>query len=130
MKADIVFDSEVLKRGAADFEAGHSSVVVNTAKVGDEEVKYTFDDKGFVNKFSKPVLGGLGEAVGINHVSSGDEAKLNKRLEEVDDESYFKGIELGIEKDGLLLKAIDISYLYVIEFDFDEDLDRANALFE
>ena len=131
MNGDVVFDPEVLKRVTPEIEADHSFVVVNTAKVSDEEVKYTLDDTGFINQLSKTVVGGLGEAVGINHVSSADKAKLIARLEEVGDQDYFeRGIEVGIEKDALRFKAIDISDLYAIEVDFDEDLQRANALFE
>lgn len=131
MNGDVVFDPEILIRVTPDFEAGHSFVVVNTAKVTDEEVKYTLDDAGYINQLSKSVFGGLGEAVGINHVSSSDKAKLIERLEEIGDQEYFeRGIEVGIEKDGLRFKAIDISDLYAIEVDFDEDLQRANAIFE
>jgi choline kinase len=64
-------------------------------------------------------------------VASADKAALIARLEQVDDQDYFeRGIEVGIEKDALRFKAIDISDLYAIEVDFDEDLQRANALFE
>ena len=130
MNGDVVFDPEVLKRVTPEIDADHSFVVVNTAKVSDEEVKYTLDDSGFINQLSKTVVGGLGEAVGINHVSSTDKAKLIARLEEVGDQDYFeRGIEVGIEKDSLRFKAIDISDLYAIEVDFDEDLARANELF-
>jgi choline kinase len=131
MNGDVVFHPEVLKRVTPEVQGGHSFVVVNKSKVGDEEVKYTLDSSGYINQLSKSVVGGLGEAVGINHVSSGDKAKLAKRLEEVGDQDYFeKAIELGIENDGLLFKAIDISDLYAIEVDFDDDLRRANALLD
>jgi choline kinase len=131
LNGDVVFDPEVLKRVTPEIEADHSFVVVNTSKVSDEEVKYTLDDTGFINQLSKTVVGGLGEAVGINHVASADKAALIARLEQVDDQDYFeRGIEVGIEKDALRFKAIDISDLYAIEVDFDEDLQRANALFE
>ena len=130
LNGDVVFDPEVLKRVTPEIEADHSFVVVNTAKVSDEEVKYTLDGSGFINQLSKTVVGGLGEAVGINHVSAADKAALIKRLEEVGDQDYFeRGIEVGIEKDALRFKAIDISDLYAIEVDFDEDLQRANELF-
>ena len=131
MNGDVVFDPEVLRRVTSEIETGHSFVVVNASKVSEEEVKYTLDGAGFINKLSKSVVGALGEAVGINHVSSTDKVKLIKHLEEVGDQDYFeRGIELGIEKDGLLFKALDISDLYAIEVDFNEDLQRANALFE
>ena len=127
LNGDVVFDPQVLERVKSEIEADHSFVVVNTAKVSDEEVKYTLDDAGFINQLSKTVVGGLGEAVGINHVSSTDKIKLIKRLEEVGDQDYFeRGIEVGIESDSLRFKAIDISDLYAVEVDFAEDLERAN----
>jgi choline kinase len=127
LNGDVVFDPQVLERVKSEIEADHSFVVVNTAKVSDEEVKYTLDDTGFINQLSKTVVGGLGEAVGINHVSSTDKIKLIKRLEEVGDQDYFeRGIEVGIESDSLRFKAIDISDLYAVEVDFAEDLERAN----
>jgi choline kinase len=51
-------------------------------------------------------------------------------LDEVGDQDYFeRGIEVAIERDGLKFKAIDISDLYAIEIDFDEDLQRVNEMF-
>jgi choline kinase len=93
-------------------------------------VKYTLDADGFINELSKVVVGGLGEAVGINYVSADDKAKLVERLDAVGDQDYFeRGIEVAIEQDGLKFKAIDISDLYAIEIDFDEDLQRVNEMF-
>ena len=63
-------------------------------------------------------------------MSADDKAKLIKRLDEVGDQDYFeRGIEVAIENDGLKFQAIDISDLYAIEIDFDEDLQRVNELF-
>ena len=130
LNGDVVFDPQVLVRVTEQIDANQSFVVVNQSKVSDEEVKYTLDDTGFIRELSKQVVGGLGEAVGINFVAGQDKAALIKRLEEVDDQDYFeRGIELAIDSDGLRFKAIDISDLYAVEIDFAEDLDRANELF-
>ena len=130
LNGDVVFDPQVLVRVNEHIEANQSFVVVNQSKVSDEEVKYTLDDAGFIRDLSKQVVGGLGEAVGINFVGANDKAALIKRLIEVDDQDYFeRGIELAIESDGLRFKAVDISELYAVEIDFAEDLDRANELF-
>ena len=130
LNGDVVFDPQVLVRTTEFIESNKSFVVVNQSKVSDEEVKYTLDDSGFIAELSKQVVGGLGEAVGINFVASQDKAALIKRLIEVDDQDYFeRGIELAIENDGLRFKAVDISDLYAVEIDFAEDLDRANELF-
>ena len=130
LNGDVVFDPQVLVRVTEQIDANQSFVVVNQSKVSDEEVKYTLDDTAFIRELSKQVVGGLGEAVGINFVAGQDKAALIKRLEEVDDQDYFeRGIELAIDLDGLRFKAIDISDLYAVEIDFAEDLDRANELF-
>jgi len=130
LNGDVVFDPQVLVRITAAMDSNQSFVVVNTAKVSDEEVKYTLDDSGFINQLSKQVQPALGEAVGINYVAAQDKAALIARLAEVDDQDYFeRGIELAIELDGLKFQAVDISDLYAVEVDFPEDLDRANELF-
>jgi choline kinase len=130
LNGDVVFDPQVLVRVTEFIESNQSFVVVNQSKVSDEEVKYTLDDSGFISELSKQVVGGLGEAVGINFVGSQDKAALIERLIQVDDQDYFeRGIELAIENDGLRFKAVDISDLYAVEIDFAEDLDRANELF-
>jgi len=128
MNGDVVFDPELLRRLAPHIEADESVIAVNTAVVGDEEVKYTVDGDGFVRELSKTVAGGLGEAVGINYVSSGDKPALLTRLAECADQDYFeRGIELAIERDGSRYRPVDISDLFAVEIDFAEDLDRANA---
>jgi len=111
-------------------DEGRSFVSVNTDKVSDEEVKYTVDAEGFIHKLSKQVVGGLGEAVGINYVSAADKQALIRQLGRVDDQEYFEGgIEAAIAEDGLRWTPIDISDLYAVEIDFAEDLERANNLF-
>lgn len=130
LNGDVVFHPGVLTRVATLIETEKSFVCVNTSKVSDEEVKYTLDAAGHIAELSKTVVGGLGEAVGINFVGAADKAALIERLEEVADGDYFeRGIELAIERDGLSFEAIDISDLYAVEIDFDEDLAKANELF-
>lgn len=127
MNGDVVFDPTVLVRAADVVAEDRSFVTVNTSKVSDEEVKYTVTSEGFINKLSKTVRGGLGEAVGINYVSSADKAALLRQLGLVDDQDYFeRGIELAIEHDDMLVEPMDISDLYAVEVDFAEDLERAN----
>jgi choline kinase len=130
LNGDVVFHPEVLVRVKSMIEAEQSFVVVNTAKVSEEEVKYTLAADGFIDALSKQVQNALGEAVGINFVSQGDKAALIERLEQVADSDYFeRGIELAIELDSLKFKAVDITDLYAVEVDFDEDLERANEFF-
>ena len=127
MNGDVVFDPQVLVRVSTLVHADRSFVSVNTSTVSDEEVKYTVDAEGFIQKLSKTVLGGLGEAVGINYISSRDKAVLMRHLKQCADQDYFeRGIELAIEHDGITVEPVDISDLYAVEIDFAEDLERAN----
>ncbi len=129
MNGDVVFDPEVLRRVTPMINTDESFVVVNHSSVADEEVKYTLDADGFVAELSKTVVGGLGEAVGINFVSSKDKAPVIKRLDEVADQDYFeRGVEIAIEAGEVKFKAVDISDLYAVEVDFAEDLARANEV--
>jgi choline kinase len=127
MNGDVVFDPTALERAAVLVARDQSFVSVNTAKVSDEEVKYTTDAEGYIKQLSKTVVGGLGEAVGINYISRDDKAVLLRHLKRVGPQDYFeRGIELAIEQDRLLVEPIDISDLYAVEVDFAEDLERAN----
>ena len=130
LNGDVVFDSDIIKELMPTIVANKSFVCVNTQKVGDEEVKYTLDAQGFIQELSKKVKNGMGEAVGINFISSKDINTLISRLEECADNDYFeRGIEMAIEKDGMKVSAIDISKFRCMEIDFKEDLDNANKIF-
>jgi choline kinase len=131
LNGDVVFHGAVLDQLLPQIAMDRSFVCVNTAAVGDEEVKYTLDDEGYIRQLSKTVdVAPLGEAVGINYISSSDRIHLTKRLVECDPEDYFeRGLELAIERDGIEVEALDISAHPVIEVDFVEDLDRANRTF-
>lgn len=127
MNGDVVFDPTALERAAILVARDQSFVSVNTAKVSDEEVKYTVNAEGYIRELSKTVQGGLGEAVGINYISRNDKAALLRQLKRVGDQDYFeRGLEVAIEQDGLLVEPLDISDLYAVEVDFAEDLERAN----
>lgn len=127
MNGDVVFDPAVLTAVRPHIEAEQSFICVNTAVVGEEEVKYTIDDAGLVLQLSKQVVDARGEAVGINYVSAQDKAILIERLADCADSDYFeRGIELAIERNGMRVLPIDIGEMFAVEVDFEEDLDRAN----
>jgi choline kinase len=130
LNGDVVFDGALLKVLQPLIDQQASFVAVNTSKVAEEEVKYTLKN-GFIDQLSKTVKNGLGEAVGINYIAKNDIAFFIKRLEECDDNDYFeRGLEIAIEKDGLKVKAIDISQFDCMEVDFREDLENANNIFQ
>ena len=128
LNGDVVFDKNIFDVLDPHIEANTSFVAVNTSKVAEEEVKYTLKE-GCIDALSKTVKNGLGEAVGINFVSSNDIVKLISRLEECDANDYFeRGIELAIEKDKIKVVPVDISDYNCMEIDFIEDLENANNL--
>jgi choline kinase len=128
MNGDVVFDPGVLERAKGMMAQGRSFICVNTAAVGDEEVKYTVDDRGNVAQLSKSVSQPLGEAVGINYVAPIDRESLIAGLAACADNDYFeRGIELAIERDGMQVYPLDITEFFAVEVDFEEDLTRANA---
>ncbi|MGO3886469.1 MAG: NTP transferase domain-containing protein, partial [Mycetocola sp.] len=108
MNGDVVFDPRLLERVRPSIAEDRSFVTVNTATVSDEEVKYRTTAEGFISELSKTVVDGLGEAVGINYISSTDKAQLIRQLAKVGDQDYFeRGIELAIESANLLVEPID-----------------------
>ncbi|MGI8879664.1 MAG: NTP transferase domain-containing protein [Jatrophihabitans sp.] len=127
MNGDVVFDAAVLEAARPMLAADTSFVVVNDAVVGAEEVKYTLGPDGSIADLSKTVIDGLGEAIGVNYISSVDKAALIRRLDEVDDQDYFeRAMELLIAKDHVQFAPLVVPELGAIEVDTQADLDRAN----
>jgi choline kinase len=127
MNGDVVFDDSVLHRAIPLMDAAQSFICVNTSAVGEEEVKYTVDKQGHVQALSKLVIEPLGEAVGINYVSAQDRSALIEGLADCADGDYFeRGIEIAIERAQARFVPLDISDLFAVEVDFEEDLTRAN----
>lgn len=128
LNGDVVFDPRVLERVKNRMDNEQSFVCVNTAQVGEEEVKYTVGANGYINALSKQVQNALGEAVGINFISRHHKAAAISGLIECADNDYFeRGLEIAIEKSGIELEPVDISDLFAVEVDFQADLDRANS---
>jgi choline kinase len=129
LNGDVVFDPAITGLLAPAVLTDESFVCVDTASVADEEVKYTVDGDGFVRELSKTVVGGLGEAIGINYVSASHKPVLIDHLARCADSDYFeRGIETAIAADGMRVRPLDISAFAAVEVDFEEDLARANRL--
>ena len=130
LNGDVVFDPAVLEHALPYVRTDQSFVCVDTSTVADEEVKYTLDAEGCIAELSKTVVGGLGEAVGINYVSSADKSLLVEHLALCGDQDYFeRGIETAIAEYGMRVRPVDISEWTAVEVDFPTDLERANTLF-
>jgi choline kinase len=129
LNGDVVFDPAVIELVLPSVLADQSFVCVDTNTVADEEVKYTLDAEGYVRELSKTVVGGLGEAVGINFISAADKASLIEHLSACGVQDYFeRGMETAIEQAGVRFRPIDISEFAAVEVDFETDLARANDL--
>jgi choline kinase len=127
LNGDVVFDPAVLDHLVPAIRADESFVCVDTAVVGEEEVKYTVDAEGYIHELSKTVTGGLGEAVGINYVCDRDKQTVLEHLARCADHDYFeRGLETAIAHDGVRIRPLDISAFAAVEVDFEEDLVRAN----
>ncbi len=130
LNGDVVFDKGIFNLLLPFIVQDSSFVCVNNFKVGEEEVKYKLDGSGFISEISKKVKDALGEAVGINFISSRDINAFINRLEECENNDYFeRGLELAVQKDNIRINAVDISKFHCIEVDFREDLDNANKIF-
>lgn len=128
LNGDVVFDPDLLLHLRPHLVADRSVVCVDTATTAEEEVKYTVDGRGLVRELSKTVHGGLGEAVGINHVSGADKALLIAHLRACGDNDYFeRGIETAIGA-GMRVRPVDISAFGAVEVDVEADLARANLI--
>ena len=128
LNGDVVFDRRVLERVKERIESERSFICVNTAAVGEEEVKYTVDGDGFITELSKQVTNALGEAVGINFIGAQHKQAAIDGLASCADNDYFeRGLEIAIERAGIKLEPVDISDLFAVEVDFQADLDRANS---
>ena len=133
MNGDVVFDDRMLPLLKESIEISNESTIVTTSEsVAEEEVKYTVDSSGYINKLSKQVNLdlALGEAVGINYVTAADRPVLESQLKRVDNNDYFeKGIEVAISENGSRYIPFDITLLGLLatEVDFQEDLSRANS---
>jgi L-glutamine-phosphate cytidylyltransferase len=123
---DVVFDVDLLQKLTPYILMDESFVCVNNSKVADEEVKYTLDSSGYILELSKTVKNGVGEAVGINFISSKDIEGLKEKLIECESQDYFeKGLEMLIRQ-GVKIKPLNISDHFCMEVDFQEDLENVN----
>jgi choline kinase len=126
INGDVVFHYQVIERMLK--EPG-SLVVVNDAKVGEEEVKYTTNANGFINAISKHIIKPLGEAVGINLIEADHLEAFKGKLRAVEAQDYFeRGMELLIQEKGDLFRPLNVGHQACIEVDFKEDLQRARKI--
>ncbi len=126
INGDVVFEADIIGRLLQ--EKG-SLVVVNNSQVGEEEVKYTTDDDGFINAISKQVGDPLGEALGINLIEASHLEAFKINLQACDRQDYFeRGMELLTQDIGPVFRPLRVDDGACVEVDFKEDLQRAKTL--
>jgi choline kinase len=126
LNGDVVFDPQIIDRILA---AKESTVAVNSARVAEEEIKYSLNADGYISQISKQNTEAQGEAVGINLIKQEWMASFCEKLEQVDDQDYFeRAMELLIDESGNVFKPLDISELGCIEVDFEDDLAVAREM--
>jgi choline kinase len=125
LNGDVIFNPKILNEL---FEFNKTAMVVNTARVGEEEVKYRTDPQGKILEVSKQVQEPQGEALGINFFKRAHLFLLKTNLEQCQPSDYFeKGIELCIQQ-GLPVWGLPIGNEDCAEIDFPGDLHKANRL--
>jgi len=126
LNGDVVFDPEIIE---LMLTAETSAVAVNNARTSEEEIKYTLNENGYINKISKQVKNALGEALGINLIRAEHLELFKEKLGLVEDNDYFeRGMELLIEELCDVFKPIDVGGNNCVEVDFEDDLALAREM--
>ena len=129
MNGDVVFEPNVLANAADAICDGQSFMVVNQGETGDEEVKYRLTD-GCISEVGKGVTNAVGEAVGINHVSSVERDVLAQHLRDAEDSDYFEAaIQTAIAAGDVTFAPVAITTSDAIEVDTMEDFTIAQRRF-
>ncbi len=123
---DVVFDEELVPMIVS---RKHSSILVNAAECGEEEVKYIADDDGNVKQISKQLPGAQGEALGMNLIKRESLGKFVEALSRSDDHDYFERAVQDVIDQGVVFKRLPVSGHKCIEVDFEEDWERAKEMF-
>lgn len=129
LNGDVVFDPKLLQTIQPLIDRDNSFICVDQSTVSAEEVKYTVSANGKISSLSKevPLDEALGEAVGINYVSSSYKEALTKQLELVAETDFFEAaIEQTIMFKFQEWTPSSIGRLYAVEIDYPTDLQRAN----
>lgn len=121
MNSDIYFEEGVLD---LLMNSDHSCCLVDDKKCGEEEVKYSINQNGFIKELSKSVKMPIGEALGINLIKKKDLDDFRSELEKACKDDYFeKALENLIKKNKLKLISIPVGKLFCTEIDFQKDLE-------
>jgi len=123
---DLIYDEEII---GEIIKSDNNTVIVNKARCGEEEVKYSINGSGQIVEISKEVSRPDGEALGINLIRREALTDLKKALEECGKNDYFeRGVQILIDGKTKILP-LDVSQYRCIEIDFPEDWEKAQKMF-
>ena len=106
-----------------------SFVCVNTASVGQEEVKYTVDAAASCASCPRRSAAGSGRPSASTTSPSADKALLVDHLRRCEDQDYFeRGLETAIAQDGMRVRPVDLGRFAAVEVDVEADLLLANLV--
>ncbi len=122
-EGDVVCDPRVFTRVA---EGEGERMATHRIPVGMEEMKYLTRPDGTIERLSKELSGGAGEALAINRFGPKMNQRLLEHLERCHAMDFFeRAVEMCIA-DGFRIFPVDVSDLYGFDVDFPEDLEAAN----
>ena len=122
INADLYFEEPAARR-LLDASGG-TRLLVNQARVAEEEIKYTLHHDGAIAELSKSVKEPLGESLGMNIVVRADLPALVEQLKAVNDQDYFeKALENCTLARSIHTTPVAIGDEYCREVDFPADLE-------
>ncbi len=121
--ADLYFEMNAAQQ-LIDADSLGSRLLVNTAPVSDEEIKYSLHEDGSIAELSKAVANPIGESLGLQIVTQCELPLLVEQLRMVGDQDYFeKALENGTLSRTIRAMPVEIRDSYCREVDFPEDLE-------
>lgn len=123
LNSDVIFSADFADEVVRSLrDLSRSRIGVKRGRTAEEEVKYLLGQSGDVCALSKTVVGGLGEAIGVNLVAAHDRPAFVAALAQVDAHDYFeRAVELTIDR-GHRWQPLDLTDHFAVEVDFPEDL--------
>jgi choline kinase len=124
INGDLYFEDPAV-RMLLETHPDHSRTLVDRARTGEEEIKYTLHPDGSINEISKKVsTPPLGESLGMQVVTRADRPRLIEALRQVGDKDYFeKALELCTQERSIRLMPVDVGRQFCMEVDFPQDLE-------
>jgi choline kinase len=122
-EGDVVCDPRVITRVAA---GTGERMATHRIAVGEEEMKYRTRPDGMIERLSKVLADGEGEALAINRFGPEMNRRLLDHLQRCQPMDFFESAIEHCIGEGFSIYPVDVSDLYGFDVDFPEDLEAAN----